>query len=188
MGFFVRGVTRRNLFAIVVGAVLAGGPFIAFNLWLDNLIERQGQSEVSTAAKRAIALAEARVRDAVGTLDTLMSAGVSACDQQDMEAMRRAAFNTIPVKEIAVIGPDGKTLCNHLSLPPGERHVISSEPLVGAVGYRLDIVSLPAASEWSACGVMSAPLTTASVRWCPRCCFCRKCRRVAGLLAATRVS
>jgi len=143
MGFFVRGVTRRNLFAIVVGALLAGGPFIAFNLWLDNLIERQGQSEVSTAAKRAIALAEARVRDAVGTLDTLAAAGVSSCDQQDMEAMRRAAFSTIPVKEIAVIGLDGKTLCNHLGLPPGEREVVSSEPLVGAGGYRLDIISLP---------------------------------------------
>ena len=143
MGFFVRGVTRRNLFAIVVGAVLAGGPFIAFNLWLDNLIERQGQSEVGTAAKRAIALAEARVRDAVGALDTLAVAGVSSCDQQDMEAMRRAAFSTIPVKEVAVIGPDGKTLCNHLGLPPGEREVVSSEPLVGAGGYRLDIISLP---------------------------------------------
>jgi len=142
MGFFVRGVTRRNLFAIVVGAVFAGGPLIAFNLWLDNLIERQGQSEVSTAAKRAIALAEARVRDAVGTLDTLASAGVSSCDQRDMEAMRRAAFSTIPVKEIAVIGADGKTLCNHLGLPPGERNVVSSEPLVGASGYRLDIMSL----------------------------------------------
>jgi sensor c-di-GMP phosphodiesterase-like protein len=143
MGFFVRGVTRRNLFAIVVGAVLAGGPFIAFNLWLDNLVERQGQSEVSTAAKRAMALAEARVRDTVGTLDTLAVAGVSSCGQQDMEAMRRAAFSAIPVKEIAVIGPDGKTLCNHLGLPPGEREVVSSEPLVGAGGYRLDIISLP---------------------------------------------
>jgi sensor c-di-GMP phosphodiesterase-like protein len=143
MGFFARGVTRRNLFAVVVGAVLAGGPLIAFNLWLGNLIERQGQSEVSTAAKRAVALAEARVRDAVGTLDTLALAGVSSCDQQDMEAMRHAAFRTIPVKEIAVIGPDSKTLCNHLGLPPGDRDVISTEPLVGASGYRLDIISLP---------------------------------------------
>jgi sensor c-di-GMP phosphodiesterase-like protein len=142
MGFFVRGVTRRNLFAIVVGAVLAGGPFIAFNLWLDNLIERQGQSEVTTAGKRAIALAEARVRDAVGTLDTLALAGVSSCDQQDMDAMRRAAFSTIPVKEIAVIGPAGNTLCNHLGLPPGYRDIVSSESLVGASGYRLDIISL----------------------------------------------
>lgn len=143
MGFFVRGVTRRNLFAIVVGAVLAGGPFIAFNLWLGNLIERQGQSEVSTAAQRAIALAEARVRDAVGALDNLASAGVRSCDQQDLDAMRHAAFNTIPVKEIAIIGSDGKTLCNHLGLPPGERTVISSEPMVGVTGYRFDIISLP---------------------------------------------
>lgn len=142
MGFFVRAVTRRNLFAIVVGAVLAGAPFIAFNLWLDNLIERQGEAEVGTAARRAIALAETRVRDAVGTLDSLALTVVASCDQQDMESMRRAAFNTIPVKEIAVIASDGKTLCNHLGLPPGERNVISSEPLVGVGGYSLDIISL----------------------------------------------
>ena len=85
---------------------------------------------MSTAAKRAIPLAEARVRDAVGTLDTLAAAGVSSCDQRD------------PVKEIAIIGPDGKTLCNHLGLPPGEREVVSSETLFGAGGYRLETISL----------------------------------------------
>jgi sensor c-di-GMP phosphodiesterase-like protein len=138
----VRAGTRRNLFAIVVGGLLAGAPLVAFNLWLDNLIERQGGSEVGTAAKRAIALAETRVGDAVRALDSLAIAGVRSCDQHDMEAMRHAAFSTIPVKEIAVIGPDGKTLCNHLQLPVGERSLISSEPLTGASGYRFDIVSL----------------------------------------------
>jgi sensor c-di-GMP phosphodiesterase-like protein len=143
MEFFVRAVTRRNLFAIVVGALLAGAPLIAFNLWLGNLVERQGDSEVGTAARRAIALAEARVQDAVGTLDKLALAGVSSCNQHDIEVMRFAAFNTIPVKEIAVIGSDGATLCNHLDLPPGERNLISSEPLIGVSGYRLDIISMP---------------------------------------------
>ena len=143
MGLIVSAVTRRNIFAIIVGAVLAGAPFIAFNLWLDNLIERQGETEVGTAAKRAIALAEARVRDAVDTLDSLALGGVASCDEHDIEAMRYAAFNTIPVKEIAVIGPDGKTLCNHLGLPPGERNLISSEPLSGVRGYHFDIISLP---------------------------------------------
>jgi hypothetical protein len=143
LGLIVRAVTRRNIFAIIVGAVLAGAPFIAFNLWLDNLIERQGETEVGTAAKRAIALAEARVRDAVGTLDSLALGGVASCDEHVIEAMRYAAFNTVPVKEIAVIGPDGKTLCNHLGLPPGERNLISSEPLSGVRGYHFDIISLP---------------------------------------------
>src|SRR6202008_486951 len=71
VGFFVRAVSRRNIFAIVVGALLAGTPLVAFNFWLDGLIDRQGEAEVGTSAKRAIALAETRVRDTVGALDSL---------------------------------------------------------------------------------------------------------------------
>jgi len=142
MGFLVRAARRRNLFAVIVGVAVVGAPFIAFNFWLENLIERQGGSEVGTAAKRAIALAEARVRDAVSTLDSLAAAGIGSCDPGDIEAMRYAVFNTIPVKEIAIIGADGKTLCNHLQLPPGDRTLISTEPLFGVGGYHLDIISL----------------------------------------------
>ena len=71
MGFFVRAISRRNIFAIVVGAVLAGTPLAAFNFWLEGLIDRQGEAEVGTSAKRAIALAETRVKDTVGELDSL---------------------------------------------------------------------------------------------------------------------
>lgn len=97
----------------------------------------------SAPPQRAIALAEARVRDAVGTLDSLALGGVASCDEHVIEAMRYAALNTVPVKEIAAIGLDGKTLCNHLGLPPGERNLISSEPLSGVRGYHFDIISLP---------------------------------------------
>ena len=142
MGFFVRAVSRRNIFAIVVGAVLAGGPLIAFNFWLDNLIERQGESEVTTAARRVMALAEARLSETVATLNQLAAQGVNSCEPGHMEAMRYAAFNTIPVKEIAIVGADGETLCNHLGLPPGNRTVISSEPLIGNDGYQFDLIAL----------------------------------------------
>ena len=57
--------------------------------------------------------------------------------------MRRATFSTIPVKEIAVVGPDGETLCTDLGLPPGQRTTLSSELLVGATGYSFDIIVLP---------------------------------------------
>jgi sensor c-di-GMP phosphodiesterase-like protein len=142
MGFFVRAFTRRNIFAIAAGVVLAVAPLIAFNFWLDDLIEKQGEAEVGTSAKRAIALAEARVRDAVGALDGLAVRGVDSCEPGQIEAMRYAAFHTIPVKEISVVGPDAETLCTHLGLPLGERTMISSELLVGAPGYSLDIVKL----------------------------------------------
>ena len=56
--------------------------------------------------------------------------------------MRHAAFDAMPIKEIAVVGPDGQTLCTHLGLPLGQRKVVASEPLVGANGYLFDIIHL----------------------------------------------
>ena len=139
----MRAVSRRNIFAIVVGALLAGVPLIAFNFWLEGLIDRQGEAEVGTAARRAIALAEARVKDTVGALDGLAARGVNACEPVQIEAMRYAVFNTIPVKEVAIVGPDAETLCTDLGLPLGERTMLSSELLVGAAGYWFDIIVLP---------------------------------------------
>jgi sensor c-di-GMP phosphodiesterase-like protein len=139
----VRAFTRRNVFAVIVGAILAGVPLVAFNFWLDGLIERQGEAEVGTSARRAIALAETRIKDTVGALDTLAARGVDTCEPVQIEAMRRATFSTIPVKEIAIVGPDGATLCTDLGLPPGQRTTLSSEPLVGASGYWFELIVLP---------------------------------------------
>jgi sensor c-di-GMP phosphodiesterase-like protein len=153
MEFLVRAVTRRNIFAIVVGAVVAGAPMFALNFWLEGLIDRKGEAEVGTAAKRAVALAEARVKDAVGALDGLAARGVNACEPAQVEAMRYAAFSTIPVKEIAIVGPDAETLCTDLGLPLGERTMLSSELLVGAAGYWLD----PPENAWCGCAARLGP-------------------------------
>ena len=142
MGLVAGAFTRRNIFAIVVGVLLAGAPLIAFDFWLSGLIDRQGQEEVDTSAKRAIALAESRITHVVDALDDLAARGVDSCEPNHLEAMRQAAFETSPVKEVAVVGPDGQTLCTHLGLPLGQRRVISSEPLVGVDGYALDIIRL----------------------------------------------
>ncbi len=142
MGFVVRAFTRRNIVAIAVGALLAGAPLIAFDYWLSGLIDRQGQAEVGTSARRAISLAESRITQVIGSLDALAAHGVDSCRPSHIEAMRRAAFDTTPVKEIAVVAPDGLTLCTHLGLPLGLRKVVSSEPLFGAPGYALDIIGL----------------------------------------------
>ncbi len=142
MGLIVRAFTRRNLIAIAIGVLLAGAPLVAFDFWLGGLIDRQGQAEVETSAKRAIALAESRVTQVVGALDELAARGADSCRPNHVEAMRYAAFNTSPIKEVAIVGPDGQTQCTHLGLPLGQRKVISSEPLVGADGYALDIIQL----------------------------------------------
>ena len=46
-------------------------------------------------------------------------------------------------KRVAVVGPDGETLCTDLGLPLGERTMLSSDLLVGAAGYWFDIIALP---------------------------------------------
>jgi sensor c-di-GMP phosphodiesterase-like protein len=140
MGLFVRAFPRRKLIAIVAGVVLAGVPLIVFDFWLDRLVESQGREEVATGARRAISLAEARLNQTIGALDDLAGKGVNSCQPNDIEAMRNAAFNTSIVKEVAIIGPDGRTLCTHLGASLGERKVITSEPLNGAEGYMLDII------------------------------------------------
>ena len=138
----VRALTRKNIFAIVVGVLLAGAPLLAFNFWLGGLIDRQGQDEVDTSAKRAIALAEFRVTQVISTLDGLAARGVDSCRPGDVEAMRQASFDTAPIKEIAIVGPDGQTLCTDLGLPLGQRKLVASEPLAGASWYTLDVIQL----------------------------------------------
>ncbi|HEX3858945.1 MAG TPA: EAL domain-containing protein [Pseudolabrys sp.] len=142
MGSAARVFSRKNVIGIVAGVALAGAPLLAFNLWLGGLIDRQGQEEVETSAKRAMTLAESRVTSVIDALDDLAARGVDSCRTSNLDAMRAAAFATIPAKEFAVIAPDGQTLCTHLGLPLGQRQLIASEPMVGAPGYTLDIVQI----------------------------------------------
>jgi sensor c-di-GMP phosphodiesterase-like protein len=138
----LRAFSRRNLIAIATGVLLAGGLLVAFDFWLGTLIDRQGQEEVSTSARRAIGLAEARVMQVVGALDRLAMLGVNSCALGNVMAMRRAAFDTVPIQEIAIVAPDGQTVCTHLDLPLGKRQVLASEPLGGMPGYWLDIMAI----------------------------------------------
>jgi sensor c-di-GMP phosphodiesterase-like protein len=143
MGFFVvRAISRKNIIAIVAGVLLAGAPLIAFNLWLHGLIDRQGQEDVESSAKRAVTLAESRFNQVISALDGLAARGVNGCSPEDVEAIRRAAFETMPIKEIAVVGPGGQTLCTDLGLPLGKRKVIWSEPLADTSWYSIAHIRL----------------------------------------------
>ena len=142
MGLLVRAFTRRNLIAMAAGVLLAGVPVVAIDFLLDRLIETQGRAEVATAAQRAASLADARLNQTIKALDELAAQGVNSCRPGHLDAMRQAAFNTSTIKEVAIVGPDGQTMCTHLGVAAGERNVIASEPLSGAEGYVLDVVQI----------------------------------------------
>jgi sensor c-di-GMP phosphodiesterase-like protein len=142
MGLVVRVFTRRNLIAIAIGVLLAAAPLVAFDFWLDGLIDRQGQAEVATAARRAVALANSRLNQVIEALDALAAQGVDSCQPGPIDAMRQAAFSAMPIKEVAVVDPDGQTVCTHLGLPLGQRKLIASVPLAGADGYTIDTLQI----------------------------------------------
>ena len=142
MAWTLRALTRRNIAAIGAGILLACTPLIAFDFWLGGVINRQGQEEVDTAAKRAISLADSRVNDAVNALDELAAQGVESCVPASLDKMKVAVFRAAPVKEIEILGPDGQRLCSHLGMPTPKRVLLSSEPLAGVDGYALDIIQL----------------------------------------------
>jgi sensor c-di-GMP phosphodiesterase-like protein len=142
MGSLLRAFSRRKFIAVGFGVLLASAPLVAFDFWLGGLIDRRGQEEVDTSAKRAIALADSRVTQVIETLDGLAAKGVDSCAPRHIDAMGRAAFDTLPVKEVALVAPDGQTMCTDLGLPLGHRKLISSEPLAGAKGYTLDVIKL----------------------------------------------
>ncbi len=139
---FVRAFTRWNLIAIAVGALLAGVPLIAFDFWLGGLIDRQSRAEIESAARRAVALADHRLGQAAGALDELAAQGLNACGPETAAALRRAGFAAAPVKEIAFLGPDGRTLCSDRELPADDRTIISSKTLALAGGMSLDLIRL----------------------------------------------
>ncbi len=142
MGLFKRVLTRRNLAVIVIGVLLAGIPLVVADLWIGAMIDRQGQAEVVAVAKRAVGLAEMRVDQVIGALDALAVDKGAACREDHVMAMRRAAFATMPIKEISVVASDGTTLCTDLDLPLGKRNELSREPLHGADGHWLDVLVL----------------------------------------------
>ncbi|MGI8527728.1 MAG: hypothetical protein ACR2K5_16460 [Pseudolabrys sp.] len=66
--------------------------------------------------------------------------GVGSCAPSDLEAMRHAAFVTVPLKEVGIVGRDGQTLCTHLGLPLGE--LLASEKIAGADSLAIEVMQI----------------------------------------------
>jgi sensor c-di-GMP phosphodiesterase-like protein len=155
---------RKLLVAIAAGVVLAGPPVAGFNLWLNDLVERQGQAALDRASSRTMALAERRIARTISALDALAARGVDSCRSVHLEALRQATFATTPVKEFSLVGPDGRTICSDAGQAGSERReVIGSEAVAAGsdiliealrIGDRPDRwIRLRKTGAWAANGV-----------------------------------
>jgi sensor c-di-GMP phosphodiesterase-like protein len=135
------------LAAIGIGVVLAGPPVAALNIWLNGLVERQGREELDLAARRHMALSESRIARAVTTLEDLAARGIDSCRVANVDALRQTTFGAIPVKELSIVAPDGRTLCTDVGNQPEQRKVVSSEPLSADSRTMLELVRFGGQSE-----------------------------------------
>jgi hypothetical protein len=106
---------HQKVAAILAGAVLAGVPAGALNYWMAYHVESDSREEVEFTVRRAIQLAESRLNLVVAGLSSLAVGGIESCTTSaDLEAMQQVAFASTPIKELSVIGPDGRTYCTTL--------------------------------------------------------------------------
>jgi sensor c-di-GMP phosphodiesterase-like protein len=145
LGIGVEGVprfARKNIIAMVAGAVLAGGPLLAFDYWVSRVVERESVEDITTWATRVIALSDARVTHVMSALDALAKAGVDNCSAANVELMRHQVFVAVPIKEIALLAPAGSVMCTSGGRPTEMQDVLQGEKLLGRPGFRIEVVRL----------------------------------------------
>ena len=103
----VNSFGKYKLLAAGVGIVLTAGPVFWFTSWL----QKQGEAEVSITANSSIGLTELVIDQAVAILNDLAARGVKSCTPANVEQLRKNVFVSGPIKEIALIGPNGQTQC-----------------------------------------------------------------------------
>jgi sensor c-di-GMP phosphodiesterase-like protein len=138
---------KRKLAAAVVGILLAGAPVLFVQYLLDRYIQRQGHLEVEITAKRGMTLAESRVRRVIAGLTELGNRAIASCRGADLTALDAAMFDVWPIKELAVVGPGGETLCSNVGLPLGPRSIISRQTLAFAANIAIELLRIPERSE-----------------------------------------
>jgi sensor c-di-GMP phosphodiesterase-like protein len=130
------------LLAIAIGVGLAGPPVAALNLWLAGIAERQAKDELDLTARRAMALAEARIIRAMGILEEVAARGVDSCRSNHVELLRQATFTATPVKELSIVAADSRTLCSDVGNMSELRRIISSEPVTPGSRTLLEVVQI----------------------------------------------
>jgi sensor c-di-GMP phosphodiesterase-like protein len=134
----VRGFSKK-LIGVVLGVLLAGGPMLIFNHWLNGLIVQQSQDEVNATARRSVTVAEALIGEALDAVRDLAQRGIATCAPEHLDELRRANLDFSSVTEFSVVSPAGRTLCSDLGVALRHRIVMTTE-MVADSNAALDVM------------------------------------------------
>jgi sensor c-di-GMP phosphodiesterase-like protein len=133
----LRKFGRHKFVAAALGIVLAVAPVYWFTSWL----ERQGEAEASVAANWSIGFIDLTIDGVVARLAELAKNGIDACTPANVETLRQSVFASGPVKELALVGPSGQTLCTDLGASFAPRDIVASAATSNR-NIMLDVVRL----------------------------------------------
>jgi sensor c-di-GMP phosphodiesterase-like protein len=117
----LRQTRYRWALYVAGGLLLAAAPYAVFDQALKLHIERQARGKLEAVAASTLGMIENRLDQAATTLVDLAAANVDSCNDAALAAMRRAVFTSVPLKELSLVGGDGRTICTHIGAEPEER-------------------------------------------------------------------
>jgi sensor c-di-GMP phosphodiesterase-like protein len=95
-------------------------------LWFTSWLQKQGEAEAMVAAHRAVQLADLRIDHASAVLASLAKRGIDSCKPAHIDVLHQTVFSAGPIKELALIGPNGETLCTDAGAPLTNRDTLAS--------------------------------------------------------------
>jgi sensor c-di-GMP phosphodiesterase-like protein len=87
-------------------------------------------------------LAERRIAPVVEGLNDLAARGISSCSVEAVAQMNQTAFETPPIKEVALVARDGQTICTNLGILLQRRQVVSGSATGSASDIVIEVVRL----------------------------------------------
>lgn len=112
-------LTRRKWLAALFGILLAAGPVLWFMSWLQS----QGEAEASIAAVWSVRNADLAIQDTATLLNSIERRGIGSCQHADIQTLQELLFASGLIRELAVLGPRGETLCTNTGPSSTEREV-----------------------------------------------------------------
>lgn len=112
----------NKIIAAALGILIAAAPVYWFTSWL----QQQGEAEVSVAANSSIAFVNLTIGEVVKKLDDIASGSVNSCSAANVDTLRQAVFAAGAIKELALVGPSGQTLCTDVGTAFAPRDVLAS--------------------------------------------------------------
>ncbi len=133
----------KKYLPIAAGILLAGLPLAAFSLWLDGNIEQKVRFETQLNADRTMTMINGRLTRVAAALNDLAARGITTCSPEHIEALRKTAFVTSAIKELSIIGTDGKQSCNDTGLQLAPPQMVGSAYQTKLPNIMLDVLHLP---------------------------------------------